>query len=494
MLNITMDKDGNGMIRKAWDYMKKYNMLEKGDGIVIGVSGGADSVCLLYVLKELCGEKGVTLTVVHINHGIRGKEAKRDEDFVEGLCRKLGIELFKYHYEVKKIAKKEGLSEEEAGRKVRYEAFLKVCRLRKCNKIAIAHNKNDSAETVLFNLFRGTGIKGLTGIDPNRVITTEYGDITVIRPLLCMERKEIEEYLKQEGIIYVTDSTNLTEDYTRNKIRNMVLTYVTKEINLGAVANINEAASQLKETWEFVYDHIERRYQELVRSTDQVYHIAVNDFLAEPVIIQKGLIKRIMENLAGNRKDLEAKHVEAVLTLLDKQVGRYVNLPYCMIAEREYNDIKLFCNKEIARDSVAKEQMVPIEISVPGRVFIPLNRKILETKLINYKNSEPIPKSSCAMWFDYDKIENAVEIRTRKEGDYIQINGSGGNKKLKDYFIDHKIPQKLRDNQILIVDGSHVMWIPGDGERMSEKYKVDESTTKVLLMKMIDLEENEDER
>jgi tRNA(Ile)-lysidine synthase len=482
------------MIHKAWDYMNKHNMVEKGDGIVIGVSGGADSVCLLYVLWEYCKQKEANLVAVHINHGIRGKEAKRDEDYVEEICKKLGIELFKYHYEVKKVAKEEGLSEEEAGRKVRYESFLEVCAIRKCNKIAIAHNKNDNAETVLFHLFRGTGIKGLTGIEPNRVITASFGAVTIIRPLLCMERKEIETYLQAEGISFLTDSTNLTEDYSRNKIRNRVLSYATKEINHGAIGNINEASAQLKEIEDFVNSHIELRYQVLVRVANRIYHIGVGDFVSEPIVIQKGIIRRMMEDLAGKQKDLESKHVEAVLSLLDKQVGRRINLPYGMIAEREYDDIKLFCELDPEGETSLKEKMRPIEVMIPGKIFIPQNRKILETKLVNYKNSEPIPKSSCAKWFDYDKIENAVEIRTRKEGDYIQINASGGKKKLKNYFIDHKIPQKLRDDQILVTDGNHVMWILGDEERMSEKYKVDETTTKVLLMKMTDLEENKDER
>jgi tRNA(Ile)-lysidine synthase len=490
----TIDKDRIKMIRKAWDYMNKHNMIEKGDGIVIGLSGGADSVCLLYVLKEYCEKKEASLVAVHINHGIRGKEAKRDEDYVEELCKGLGIELYKYHYEVKKIAKEEGLSEEEAGRKVRYEAFLDVCKLKKCNKIAIAHNKNDNAETVLFHLFRGTGIKGLTGIEPNRVLEVPFDTVTIIRPLLCMERKEIESYLQTEGISFLTDSTNLTEDYSRNKIRHRILSYATQEINRGAIGNINEASSQLKEIEEFINAHIALRFQTLVRANDQFYHIVVNEFLTESKVIQKGVIRRILETLAGNQKDLESKHVEAVLSLFDKQVGRRINLPYNIIAEREYEEIKFFHKIERKEEKTPKEAMNPIEVTIPGRVFIPDKRKILETKLIKYKNSEPIPKSSCAKWFDYDKIENAVEIRTRKEGDYIQINASGGNKKLKNYFIDHKVPQKLRDDQILVTDGSHVMWIPGMGERISEKYKVDETTTKVLLMKMTDLEENEDER
>ncbi|MDD3173099.1 MAG: tRNA lysidine(34) synthetase TilS [Herbinix sp.] len=482
------------MLSKAWDYIKLNNMIEKGDRIVVGVSGGADSICLLYVLGKLVRELEAALVVVHVNHCIRGEEADRDERFVEQMCSHMGIEFYRYTFDVKKLAKEQGLSEEEAGRNVRYEAFLDTCKTRMCNKIAVAHNKNDNAETVLFHLFRGTGIKGLSGIDPKRAVTEEFGEITIIRPLLCVERKEIEEFLREEGINYQIDSTNLTEDYTRNKIRNKILTYAVKEINSGAVGNISEAASQLREALEYMNDNIELRYGALVKQTGITYRISVKAMLAEPIVIQKGILLKIMENLTGKRKDLEAKHIEVILSLLNKQVGRYVHLPYRMIAEREYDDIKLFCEKEHNITEIENKSMNPIPVLIPGRVIIPQKLKIIETELIDYKKSQPIPKNSCAKWFDYDKIENAVEIRNRKEGDYIQINDSGGNKKLKDYFIDHKIPKKLRDSQILITDGNHVMWIPGEGERMSEKYKVGETTTRVLLMKMFDLEENENDR
>ena len=482
------------MINKVMHYAKKNNMIEQGDRIVVGVSGGADSVCLLYVLRELCKEIPGTLIAVHINHGIRGKEADRDEQFVRELCQSMGILFRSYAFEVKKLAKEKGLTEEEAGRNVRYEAFLEECKLQKCNKIAVAHNKNDNAETVLFHLFRGTGMKGLSGIEPTRIFPSEFDDITVIRPLLCIERKEIEEYLGKIGISYQTDSTNLTEEYSRNKIRNKILAYAVEEINSGAVSNINETAVKLREALEYIDYNVMLRYQALVRQEKETFYITVRDLLKEPAVIQKGILRKIMENLAGNLKDLEAKHVEAVLSLCEKQVGRYVHLPYRMLAEREYEEVKIFQTMGAAGEGLVKDTRKPITVIVPGRTLIPGIRKILETKIVKYEKNEPIPKSSCMKWFDYDKIENVVEIRNRREGDYIQINSLGGRKKLKDYFIDCKVPQKRRDSQMLITDGSHVMWIPEVGERISERYKVEEATTNVLLMKMIDLEEDKNDR
>ncbi len=477
------------MLSKALDYIKLNNMIEKEDRIVAGVSGGADSVCLLYVLRKLCIEKKAYLIVVHINHGIRQEEAARDENFVKEMCTHMGIDFISYSFDVKKLSKDGGLSEEEAGRKVRYDAFIETCRLKKCNKIAIAHNKNDNAETILFNLFRGSGMKGLSGIDPNRRIITDKEEFRIIRPLLSVERKEIEEFLDNEGISYLIDSTNLTEDYSRNKIRNRILTYTIKEINSGAIHNINEAALQLKEALEYMEANILDRYGVLVKETEKEYRVSVHDILAEPVVIRKGIILNILEKLAGKRKDLEAKHVDAVLSLLEKQVGRRIHLPYKIIAERDYEEVKLYILKEEGKEALEESKFAPITIEVPGRVNIYQIMKVIETEIIDFDKNISIPKNSCAKWFDYDKIENAVEIRARKEGDYIQINRLGGTKKLKDYFIDQKIPRKLRDSQILVTDGSHIMWIPGNWDRMSEKYKVDETTKKILLMKMIDLED-----
>jgi tRNA(Ile)-lysidine synthase len=490
MYTITEDRDI--MIRSIKTYMEQNNMLTRGDRIVVGVSGGADSICLLHVLKQLSQEYELYLIAVHINHGIRGEEASRDERFVRDLCLSEGLEFRSIAVDVRDIAKKDGLSEEEAGRKVRYETFFEVCREMRCNKIAIAHNRNDNAETVLFNLFRGSGIRGLSGIEPNRVFRLDFGEVSLIRPLLSTERYRIEEFLRLEGIPYQTDSTNLEDHYSRNKIRNRILAYATQEINQQSVNNISEAAASLREIGDYLNSCVARCYQELVVREEQVYRIPVVKLTKEHTVIQKGILRLVMERIAGGSKDLEAKHAVAALALLNKQVGKQVHLPYNITIERGYEDIIFFQKKPLLETPPLHKSELPVPLKIPGRTELVQVGKYVETELISYKNSDPIPKSSCAKWFDYDKIENTVEIRTRREGDYLQINEFGGRKKLKDYFIDHKIPQKMRDSQLLFTDGSHVMWIPGIGERMSERYKVDAATTKVLLIKMFDMEVKKD--
>ena len=210
------------MLQDLISFVKENKMIEKGDRIVIGLSGGADSVCLLYALIQCFGHEIDKIIAIHINHGLRGDQADEDELFVKDLCKGLDIEFYSIYKDVRKFASENRLSEEEAGRNIRYQTFFKACMKYKCNKIAIAHNRNDNAETMLFNLFRGAGINGLTGIDPKRMMKMGKDQALIIRPLLNTSRDEIEEYLREKEIAYKVDASNLENDYSRNRIRNQV--------------------------------------------------------------------------------------------------------------------------------------------------------------------------------------------------------------------------------------------------------------------------------
>jgi len=473
------------MFEKVCSFISENNLIEDNDRIVVGVSGGADSVCLLNILHRLSQNRNIRLFAVHINHGLRGKEADLDEEFVKKICSQWGIEIFSFSYDVRRIASCEGMTEEEAGRYIRYRTFYDLCKKNICNKIAVAHNKNDNAETFLFNLFRGSGIKGLTGIQAKRTVADDGHNIDIIRPLLCVERNEIEAYLQAEGISYRTDSSNLSDDYTRNRIRNRILAYAVEEINRQAVKNIYEASLKLQEAWDYIEDNISLCYEKIVEHRNNEYRIPVRELLNEAAIIQKGLIRHIIKNMTGRLRDLEAKHIDAVLALCDRQVGKLVQLPYGIVAEREYDNILLRHKSSQSREN---SLIKPVTVNIPGTTRIEGRNLVVVTELFEYKKGMQIPKNSCIKWFDYDKIKNAVEIRSRREGDYLCINSSGGIKKLKDYFIDVKIPRFLRDSQLLVTDGSHVIWIPEAGSRISEYYKVDENTKNILLMKLINME------
>ncbi len=483
------------MLKKVSDYIKSHNLINEGDRILVGVSGGADSVCLLHMLSTMYEDDDVVFFAVHVHHGIRDEEADRDEVFVKLFCEKLRLGYSAYHYDVISLARSEGLSEEEAGRKVRHEAFIKASRTFKCNKVAIAHNKNDNAETILFNMFRGSAVKGLTGMDSIITMKTDAGSITVIRPLLAISREEIEAYLKVRRIPYHDDLTNFSNLYTRNKIRNQVLSFAKDEINTNVIEHITNAAGHLSEAYDFIEHCINERYGTIISKKGVSYEYVSNDLEQEHIVIRKGIVRKILAELAGSLKDIEAKHVEAVLSLAKKQVGKMVHLPYGMKALREYDKVKVYVETDNAVNSLGiHEPRILKDILIPGRTDIEKTDIYIETGVLDYNKKQPFPKNSCMKWFDYDKIENTLKLRTRNSGDYLQINSHGGRKKLKDYFIDLKIPKNERDNLLLVADGNHILWVIGYGNRISEKYKINNNTKVILSMVLTNAKEKKGDR
>ena len=246
--------------KKVEQYIEQYQMIGRGDRIVTGVSGGADSVCLLFVLCELRKKLGFEVIVCHVNHQLRAEAAEQDEAYVKELCRKLDVPCRIFHENVELIAKNGKKSLEEAGRIVRSNAFETVCRESGANKIATAHHKNDNAETVLLNLARGSGLQGMCGIRP------VYGNR--IRPLLCLMRKEIEEWLEEEQISYCTDETNEEDEYTRNRIRHKILPVMEQEINRQTVEHINRLSLQAEEIWEYLNLQTDAAWRQMVHPVD----------------------------------------------------------------------------------------------------------------------------------------------------------------------------------------------------------------------------------
>jgi tRNA(Ile)-lysidine synthase len=459
------------MLEKVQSYMIDNKMVEEGDRILIGVSGGADSICLFHVLLQFAPIFDLRLYVVHVNHGIRKMEAKEDEDYVRKICADYDIDFTLVTKDVPKLAKIYGLSEEEAGRKVRYEAFQKIGRMNYCNKIAVAHNKNDNAETVLFHLIRGTGIKGLTGIPPIRD--------HIIRPLLCVEREEIEQYMKVNHLSYRTDSTNLTEDYSRNKIRHRILAYVKREINNQVVDHISNTAAHLKEIENYLDDQIQEAFAKIVSYKEQEKEYCINlaEFSKMDIVIQKGIIRLIIKRLGKQLKNIDSHHINLVLGLTRKQVGKQLDLPYGILAIKDYESIRM--KKKIKEQKDDKNiKGFTYEIKVPCNLYVPQFNKTISTRLKTYKKSMRIPKNRYTKWFDYDRINNIILLRTKQEGDFIHINSKGSRKKIKSLFIDDKIPREKRNNIPLLADGSHILWILGG--RISEAYKVSEETITVL--------------
>ncbi len=465
------------MLDKVISYVEENQMIQKKDRIVIGVSGGADSVCLFSVLIELQRRYELELFVVHVHHGIRGEEADRDEVFVRKLAEQKKIAYFPVWRDIPRLAKEKGMTEEEAGRLARYEAFYEVLEKVGGNKIAVAHNQNDCAETVLFQLFRGSGLKGMGGIQPKR------GEI--IRPLLAVERREIEQYLEKNGQRYCVDRTNLEQEYARNKIRLSLLPMAEKEINEKAVEHIARTAQLLREVEAYVRKNVEQLYETIVTEKNGQYFMKSETLWEQDIVVQRELIKLILSKAAGQAKDIEAKHVESILALAKNQSGKMLNLPYNIVVRREY-EFLIFTIEEEKLGKSAEKEGYSYEL-IPGRTYrieeagwhISLELEKIEEKW------QEIPQNTCMKWFDYDKIENGIHLRNRKNGDFFQVNAAGGTKKLKDYFIDKKIPREKREKLALLADGSHIIWILGD--RISEQYKITETTKNILKVKITEV-------
>jgi tRNA(Ile)-lysidine synthase len=461
------------MINKVLDFVKRNKILEYGDSVILGVSGGADSICMLYILYSLREILGLTLYVVHVNHHIRGAEAQRDADYVRDTCGKLGVEFIQADVDVLQMVKETGMSEEEAGRKARYQVFYELADKKKANKIAVAHNLNDNSETVLFNLFRGSGIKGLTGIPVKRD--------SIVRPLLCCTREEIEVYLYSQNIAFCTDSTNHTTEYSRNRLRLELLPYIKENINAKAEYNIVNAAENLGEISDFLDKESKKAYDEYVR--DDIF--LEGGFSLHPAV-QNRIIRMMIEKQAGRLKDITRTHILSVAALKDMAVSKSCNLPYNLTARRTYEGIAIKKNEKKEKSTLCKRLLLKnqkpfltdkLEVSVQlpekktAKIIL---EKLIKTQDFNYQNIEELVYTK---WFDYDKIQE-LTLRNRQKGDYIIVDERGSRKKLKDYFINEKIPREQRDEILLLADGNHIVWIIG--YRISSHYKVTESTSGII--------------
>ncbi len=447
------------MKKKVLEFIRKNKLVKKGNSVVLGVSGGADSICMLKLLSDLQKRLGISLYVLHINHMIRGEEADQDAAFVKKICTKFKVPHRVINVDVPALAQREGLSEEEAGRYVRYDEFSKYAYEVGATKIAVAHNSNDNAETVLMNLARGTGIKGLGGIPPKREMEDANGNVVeVIRPILCLSRKEIEDYLKENEIEYRNDSTNDSTDYTRNKIRLEIMPLL-ENINDNAMQNITNASNELADTSNYIEKDVDEAYEEFVTEEDGKLFLSDESFAIDPIVLT-GVIRKMIENIAGKLKDITRIHVGDVVSLSEKQVGKKIDLPYSIVAEREYEGISMFSeSNETESETKNKEVIISFEEGDFDRTSI---EELKYTK-----------------WLDYDKIDDVV-VRTRQKGDYIVIDGDGATKKLKKYFIDEKIPRRERDEVLLVADGNHILWVVG--YRISEDVKVTPDTKKVVKL------------
>ena len=309
-------------------------LIEKNDGIVAGISGGADSVFLFLYLLQVQKEYNLRLCFVHVNHGIRGSEADRDERFVEELCEQNGVMYKVFYKDIPKMAQEMSMTEEEAGRVYRYECFEDVRKELGYNKIAVAHHQDDQAETVLFQLLRGSGFRGLGGM---RAKNTD-----VIRPLLAVKKQEIVETLEKKGQSYCMDSTNNEDEYARNQIRNHLIPYLRENLQKETVSHIAKTASYMQDVTEFIDLQTDMVWESVIECKEgrpKEIKAYLSEMKKLHVVLQREIFMRMIEYMSGRRKDITARHIDALTRLIISQTGRKINLPYDIVAAKYYDCI-----------------------------------------------------------------------------------------------------------------------------------------------------------
>ncbi len=454
------------MEEKVFQTILEYDLICPGDNIVVGVSGGPDSMALLYLLIEVRSRIDFNLVIAHVNHGVRGVEASGDEEFVRQQAKKLNLPYYSKNVDMIGYGRQKGITAEEAGRELRYGFFRNILLELGGGKIAVAHNANDQGETLLMRIFRGTGIDGLKGM--------EFISEDIIRPLLNVSRIDIEKYIDKHKIDTVLDKTNLMPIYTRNKIRLELIPYIEKNFNPNIIDTLWRLSQTSAQDSRFLESYSKDIYKLLLKYRDENCIILdVELFNSQDECIKFRTIRMAIEDIVGNLQGFGEIHISSIVKLLkSKDTGKEIHLPNGLIAQLDYSELKIF-----KRDLKVKQDFnYSLKLGVNTFEELKYNLKL---KSISIDEMKDIERRRYIRVFDLDKIKGNLYLRNRRNGDRFVPFGMTGTKKLKDYFIDEKISRDERGQIPLLVDDEHILWVVG--YRTSDLYKIDKRTKRVLL-------------
>lgn len=472
----------------------QYQMVEPEDVLLIGVSGGIDSVVLLHVLVHLRDRFHIRLHVAHLNHQFRGAEADRDAEFVRQLCHKLDIPCTIESHNVPEYLRQEKLSPQDAARQVRYAFFETLAERLQAQKIATAHNADDQAETVLLGLIRGAGLHGLGAIRP--VLRGK-----IIRPLLATTRAQIEAFARAQGIEWVFDSSNASRKYLRNAIRLDLLPFLTQKFNPAMISRLTSYAQLFQEDAFFIDKIAQRRYIQLRKQVEKGIDICLEDFARQEVTIQRAIVYKAYGELTGARHRLETEHARAVIHLFThKSCGKRLNLPGRVVAVR--GSIWGHFQYEILLNSLPASACVTVSrcghtqadpqcfsshtVSIPGQTIygdVVVEANVFQTETPEeYIFQESFSSAVIVQHLDYDHVYAPVFIRYRSAGDAFRPLGMEGSKSLKKFFIDRKVLRNKRDNIPLLVDHRGILWIIG--YTIADRVKVTSDTRRVVTFRV----------
>ena len=468
-------------------------LVEKGlvepDGIiVIAVSGGPDSVALLHLFHSLRGQAGwsLRLHVVHLNHQLRGAESDADAEFVRALAKRLSVPITVESIDIKAQAAESGVSIEQAGRQARYDLYERVCLKLGSRAVALAHHADDNAETILYRIVRGTGLRGLGGIRAVRAIRPG-SDIHIVRPLLDIRQQTLVEYLNERGITYREDSSNHSPEYTRNRIRHAVLPLLRSDFNPQATEALLRLGEQARGTDAYLSETSERLMESLLVSRDSAQIVLHAQLLGrKPRVIQTQVIRNALLLLGIGEQDLTYGHLESVAALSGEGAGnKMVDLPGGYRASRRYARLVL----EVAPDTSPRPSDEIMRVSMAGSTVLPAFRMEIaveqlevdaETIAAHLRRQSGRSQTCYEEWLDADQVHAPLVARSRKPGDRFLPLGMNGMKKVSDFFMDEKIDPELRDRVIVLCDQLGPIWLVPF--RIDDRVRLRRDTRNVLRL------------
>ena len=458
------------MIKKVNQTIEKYKLLKKGERVVVALSGGPDSVALLTVLAPIAKALDLSLIIAHFNHGLRGTESDEDERFSRDLSEKMGLAFVSGKMD--QIKGKKGISPEDFYRRKRYDFLNKISEDYQAQKIALGHNLQDQAETVLLNILRGSGLEGLKGFLPMR-------DGKFIRPLIEISRREIISFLNEAGIPYRQDSSNKNNKYLRNQVRSELIPYLKETFNPKIEENLAQMAEILRTEDEFIRQHVAHALKSSVieRQQDRIL-LKIAEINKLHPAIRLRLFKTLLESLSPAKNGFSFIHIKFLDNLAQKcESGKIIVLPLGIEARREYDNLILERKKVCPKQMKCKYTM-----NIPGSVYFEERNITIRSELTTKENVDFSGKNE--VYLDLDKLQQPLILRNRRDGDWFQPLGMQGQQKIKNLFIDHKIPRSKRDEIMLFVDNISVIWI--ENMHFNDRVKITAETKNVLKLKIMD--------
>ena len=460
--------------QRVLSFIQEHRLVKRRQMLLVAVSGGQDSVCLLHVLCNLQSVLGIKLHAAHLDHQLRGKESTGDARYVATLAKKLGIPFTIEKRDVRAYQKDHGVSLEEAAREVRYDFLAEVAATIGADRVAVGHTRDDHVETIVLHLVRGTGTRGLRGLEPVTLRQSPERELTIVRPLLEVHRDETAAYCTEYDLRPRQDATNLSLTPLRNRIR-LELLPLLKNYNPQVIAALQRTSQIAGDDIAHLENEARHLYQKIASAQGNTIILDRKALLKLSTSMQRYLLRLAIENAAGNLKDIEARHIEEILRALHKPAGKQISLPYGLVFAIDYDRYLLGIDASALSPFPALDGEYMIKI--PGKTVVSgwqIRATILKPDKLTGKDD------NYKAYFDYNWAGNQLIVRSRQRGDRFQPLGMQETKKISQFMLDARIPRDWRDNIPIVTSGDSVLWVAG--YRIDERVKVTDKTKQVLRL------------